>query len=105
MELLGQGRLSKGEMDDLFVVGMFSLLEKMLGMPISQVLNRLVLPDAIVQALLSREGKYGPFLLLAEACEHEDGCAADLADALFLTADSVNNSHLSALVWAQSVKF
>lgn len=105
VELLGQSQLSKGEMDDLFVVGMFSLLGQMLGMPISQVLNRLVLPDAIVQALLSREGKYGPFLLLAEACEHEDGCAADLADALFLTAENVNNSHLSALVWAQSVKF
>jgi len=105
LELLGQGLLSRKESDDLFVVGMFSLLGPMLGVPVSKVLNQIALPDAIVQALLGREGKYGPFMLLAEACEHEDGCAADLADALFLTAVRVNNAHLSALAWAQSTKF
>ncbi len=103
-ELLGQGLLSRAESDDLFVVGMFSLLGQMLGVPITQVLNQIVLPDAIVQALLSREGKYGPFMLLAEACEQEDGCAADFADALFITATRVNDAHLSALAWAQSIK-
>lgn len=103
-ELLGQGLLSRGESDDLFVVGMFSLLGQMLGVPITQVLNQIVLPDAIMQALLSREGKYGPFMLLAEACEQEDGCAADFADALFITATRVNDAHLSALAWAQSIK-
>ena len=104
-ELLGQGLLSKSELDDLFVVGMFSLLGQILGVSVSQLLHRIVLPDAIVQALLSREGKYGPFILLAEACEQEDGCSADLADALFLTAARVNKAHLSALAWAQSVRF
>lgn len=104
-ELLGQGLLSRSELDDLFVVGMFSLLGQMLGVSVSQLLHRIVLPDAIVQALLSREGKYGPFILLAEACEQQDGCAADLADALFLTAVRVNKAHLSALAWAQSIKF
>lgn len=104
-ELLGQGLLSKGELDDLFVVGMFSLLEQMLGIPVSRVLDRLALPDAIVQALLSREGKYGPFMLLAEECEQAGGFIADQADALFLTALRVNNVHLSALAWAQGFKF
>jgi EAL and modified HD-GYP domain-containing signal transduction protein len=104
MELLGQSLLSRRELDDLFVVGMFSMLGQMLGIPLAQVLDQIVLPDAIVQALLGREGKYGPFILLAEACEHEDGCAADLADALFLTAARVNNAHLSALAWAQRFK-
>ena len=104
-ELLGQGLLCRSELDDLFVVGMFSLLEPMLGIPVSQVLKRIMLPDAIVQALLAREGKYGPFMLLAEACEQADGCIADLADSLFLTAARVNNAHLSALEWAQRIKF
>lgn len=103
-ELLGQGLLSRGESDDLFVVGMFSLLGQMLGVPITQVLSQIVLPDAIVQALISREGKYGPFLLLAEACEREDGCSADHADNLFVTAKRVNDAHLLALAWAQNIK-
>lgn len=104
-ELLGQGLLSKSEMDDLFVVGMFSLLEQILGIPVSQVVNQLALPGAIAQALLSREGKYGPFILLADECEREGGCTGNLADTLFLTASSVNNKHLSAMAWAQGIKF
>ena len=103
-ELLGQGLLSRGESEDLFVVGMFSLLGQMLGVPITEVLSQIVLPNAIVQALVSREGKYGPFLLLAEACEREDGCSADLADALFVTAKRVNDAHLLALAWAQNIR-
>lgn len=103
-ELLGQGLLSKGEAENLFVVGMFSLLDQLLGIPIQEVLKKIVLPEAITQALLSREGVYGPFLALAEACERGDGCASDLADALFMTATRVNQAHLSALAWAQTLK-
>ena len=80
------------------------MLEQLLGIPIQQVLRQISLPAAIVQALLSREGVYGPFLALAQACELEDGCASDLADALFMTPAQVNKAHLSALVWAQNLK-
>lgn len=103
-ELLGQGLLSKSEAENLFVVGMFSMLDQLLGVPIQQVLRQISLPEAIAQALLSRDGVYGPFLALAEACEREDGCASDFADALFMTDRSVNQAHLAALAWAQSLK-
>ncbi|SFC06186.1 EAL and modified HD-GYP domain-containing signal transduction protein [Polaromonas sp. OV174] len=103
-ELLGQNFLSKGESENLFVVGMFSLLDQLLGVPIQSVLKQILLPEAIAQALLTRDGMYGPFLALAEACEREHGCASDFADALFMTAASVNQMHLSALAWAQNLK-
>jgi len=71
-------------------------------------LSHILLPEAEAEAeakaLLSREGVYGPFLTLAEACEQEDGCAADVADALCMTAAHVNQAHVSALAWAQSIK-
>jgi c-di-GMP-related signal transduction protein len=105
VELLGQGLLSKSEAENLFVVGMFSLLDQLLGIPIQEVLSQILLPEAVAQALLSREDVYGPFLALAEACEQEDGSASDLADALFMTATRVNQAHLSALAWAQNLKF
>jgi EAL and modified HD-GYP domain-containing signal transduction protein len=103
-ELLGQGLLSRSESDDLFVVGMFSLLGQMLGVPVTQVFDHIVLPDAIVQALIARQGKYGPFLSLAESCEQKDGCSGDFADSLLVTARRVNDAHLSALAWAQGIK-
>lgn len=103
-ELLGQGLLSRSEAENLFVVGMFSMLDQLLGLPIQQVLRQISLPEAIAQALLSRDGVYGPFLALAEACERVDGCASDFADALFMTDTRVNQAHLAALAWAQSLK-
>jgi c-di-GMP-related signal transduction protein len=103
-ELLGHGLLSKSEAENLFIVGMFSLLDQFLGIPVEDVLKQITLPEAIAQALLTRGGVYGPFLALAEACEREDDCASDLADALFKTAAQVNHAHLSALAWAQTIK-
>lgn len=104
VELIGQGMLSRSEAENLFVVGLFSLLDQLLCIPIQQILRQISLPEAIVQALLSREGVYGPLLALAEACELENGRASDFANALFLTPAQVNKAHWSALVWAQNLK-
>jgi EAL and modified HD-GYP domain-containing signal transduction protein len=104
VELLGRQLLSRNEAENLFVVGFFSLLEPLLGVPMAQLLRQISLPTTIVQALLSREGVYGPLLALAEACEQENGCASELADALFMTPAQVNKAHWSALVWTQNLK-
>ncbi len=103
-ELLGLGLLSKGEAENLFVVGMFSLLDQLLGISIQEVLKQILLPDAIAQALLTRDGVFGPFLSLAEACEQALGDASGFADALFMTNTRVNQAQLSALAWAQNLK-
>ncbi|MDI1239433.1 MAG: HDOD domain-containing protein [Polaromonas sp.] len=103
-ELLGQGFLSRREAENLFVVGMFSFLDHLLGIPVQEVLKQLTLPETVSQALLSREGVYGPVLALVEACEQVDGRAAHLAQALSMTAAHVNEAHLSALAWAQNIK-
>lgn len=105
IELLGQGLLHKSEAENLFVVGTFSLLDQLLGIPVDEVFSQVVLPEAVAQALRSREGALGPFLSLAEACEREDGGAAALADALSMNAERVNQAHLAALAWAQNIKF
>ncbi len=104
-ELLGQGLFSRSQLDDLFVVGMFSLLGQMLGVELSQLLKQIALPDTISQALLSGEGEYGPVLALVEACEHQEGGTAGIADGLLLAPAEVNDAQLAALVWARSVRF
>ena len=103
-ELLGVTLLPKNEAENLFVAGMFSVLDRLLGQPMDEVLAQIPLSEALCEALLSRTGMYGPFLALAESCEQTDGGSAALADALFLNADQVNRAHLAALAWAQNLK-
>jgi len=103
VELLGLKMLSGSEAGNLFVVGLFSLLDQLLGMPMAQVLRQVALSESVVQALASHEGVYGPFLALAQACERGDGGAAERAEALFMTPADVNQAHWAALVWAQNI--
>ncbi|MDN4052119.1 HDOD domain-containing protein [Massilia sp. YIM B02763] len=102
-ELLGQKFLPKGEGEYLFVAGMFSLLDRLLGLPMQQVLDTIQLPDTVVQALTQREGPYGPYLALSEACELSSTLCASMASALDISPLDVNKAHLSALAWAQNV--
>lgn len=101
-ELLGLTRL-RGEGEHLFVAGMFSLLDRLLGLPMEEVLETVPLPEEVVRALVSREGRYGPYLALAEACELNSKLVAGLAETLDIPPLEVNKAHLSALAWAQSI--
>lgn len=103
-ELLGQDALQKQDRDNLFIVGIFSLLDAMLEMPMEDILEKLFLPENIADALLTRQGIYGPFLDLAEACEGADTQRIEqIAESLTLEPETVNNAHLSALAWVESL--
>jgi EAL and modified HD-GYP domain-containing signal transduction protein len=104
-ELLARDFFSKDEAENLFLVGMFSRLDHLLGIPIEQVLKDVMLPEPVNQALITRSGIYGPFLALAEVSERQSGAAADLAASLLITPERVNQAHLSALVWARRLEF
>ncbi|MFC7514175.1 EAL and HDOD domain-containing protein [Herbaspirillum sp. GCM10030257] len=103
-ELLGNSFLPKHDAENLFVTGMFSLLDRLLGMPMDKVLEKIQLSDAVSQALLSREGIYGPFLALAEACELDYSRIEPMATSLCIGANQVNEAHLAAMSWAQALK-
>jgi EAL and modified HD-GYP domain-containing signal transduction protein len=103
-ELLGQDLVDRSERDNLFIVGIFSLLDAMLEMPMDEVLEKLTLPENIADALIRREGIYGPFLALAEACESADiGRITELATALTIEPAKVNEAHLKALAWVEEL--
>jgi len=103
VELMGQGMLPASESDNLFVVGMFSLIDQLLGVSMEEVLDKVQLGESVQQAILAREGVYGPFLALAEACERGASEAAHLSESLFMDAARVNTAHLLAMAWAQDV--
>ena len=101
-ELLGMKQLPKSEAENLFVAGMFSLLDRLLGIPLKDAMNQISLPESVTEAILTRKGAYGPFLALTEACEHKNGGASDLADSLLISPQTVNQAHLAAMAWTQN---
>ena len=104
MELLAAELLPQEECDNAFVVGVFSLLDTMLGMPLKKALDTILLPESVTNALLHNTGILAPFLALTKACESADDEAfARTAEALQLTNQQVNWAHLQALAWAETL--
>ena len=104
MELLATELLPPEECDNAFVVGVFSLLDTMLGMPMDKALEAISLPEPVISALLLRRGVLAPLLELTEACESANDEAFErVANELQLTNRQVNWAHLQALSWAESL--
>ncbi|MGD9788879.1 MAG: EAL and HDOD domain-containing protein, partial [Sulfuricellaceae bacterium] len=103
-ELLGQKHLNSYESDNLFIVGVFSLLDTLLDMPMDKVLEQVSLPEPICDAMLGRDSLYTPYLSLSKACEAgETWQIARLAEKLALEPEQVNTLHLDALSWTENM--
>lgn len=101
-ELFGENTLPASERDSLFIVGIFSLLDTLLNMPIKSAVAELNLNEALTQALVDNTGPYAPYLRLAIACEQGDQSQiAQLAEAIKLDVNSVNVIHVKTLIWAE----
>jgi len=104
MELLAIEVLSAEDYDNAFVVGVFSLLDAMLGMSMEAALASVSLPANVTDALLHRTGPLAPILELTEACETgDDATFARAATTLGLGSAQINWAHLQALAWAETL--
>lgn len=86
---------------ELFLVGMFSLLESLLQQPMTTILTRLQLPDEVHAVLGRNDGPYIRYLMLALAMER---CRLDnvivLCDQLNLLPNDVFTHYRDAMAWA-----
>ena len=104
MELLALDLFDQEMADEAFVVGIFSLLDAMLGLPMESALHLITVPEPVSNALLRREGPLGALLQLAQACENSDEATFETAAAaLSLTSAQINGAHLKALAWADRI--
>ncbi|MBY0412285.1 MAG: HDOD domain-containing protein [Burkholderiaceae bacterium] len=104
MELLAIETMPPEDADQAFVVGIFSMLDAMLSIPMASALELVNLPEPVAAALLRREGILGDLLTLAEACESSDDAEFDRsANLLHLTSQQINLAHLQALAWADHI--
>lgn len=91
--------------DTLFLLGLFSLLEPLLEIPIQDVAANLPLEDEIKDALCGKENMYTPWLNLAKSFERGDWATIDtLVGTLSLDSMNVANSYAQALSWATSFR-
>jgi len=98
MELVGAKSLGKRDGDNLFVTGMLSMLDRIMGVPMEEILQHANLPEAVSEALIQHEGKYSKFMQLAFACEGQDLPEDASMDDIDVRA--VNIAHLEAIEWA-----
>jgi EAL and modified HD-GYP domain-containing signal transduction protein len=87
---------------ETFVCGVFSLLDRILGQPLEQLLRTVAVPDAVRAALVDHRGPYYPNLELVRAVESEsvyDIRAA--AETAMVALPEMNRAVLRALAAAK----
>ncbi|MBT9538517.1 MAG: HDOD domain-containing protein [Thiobacillus sp.] len=90
--------------DEVFVTGLFSLLDVVMRMPMEQVLKQVSLPVEITEAIVSQNGPYAPYLGLAIACEQDDlGSIETLSAQIGRDVAEINAIHMDALLWTQEI--
>jgi EAL and modified HD-GYP domain-containing signal transduction protein len=100
--MLGESTgLSESECINLYMVGLFSLLDAMLDCPMSETLDKLPINAVVKESLLGKRNAYTDFLLLSQAFEknQQDECML-LQKKLSLTDDQIQACYLEALKYA-----
>jgi c-di-GMP phosphodiesterase len=98
MEELVRQTAGADECGEVFICGVFSLLDRMMGQSLDQLLRSVAVPDAVQAALVARAGPYFPNLELVRAVESEsvyDIRAA--AEAAMVALPELNRAVLRAL--------
>lgn len=102
VELLGQHSFSARERGHAYLIGMLSMLDKILASPLRESVECLNLASPIKEALLDGAGKYLPYLRLALALENRHVKEAELhAKELGFDFEYVCRAQLAANGWAR----
>lgn len=105
IELLGNLRGERDPAAQLFVLGLFSLLDVALRMPLEEAIRPLKLSDEMQDALLHQRGPMAPYLELILAFEHGDAeRVKSFAAVLGVDVAELNRLQFEALDWVQAAE-
>ena len=91
--------------NEMFICGVFSLLDRMFKQPFTELLKTIPVPERVYQALVDGNGPYQPYFALVQAVENEslyDFRSA--AETLMLSVSEINRCVLGALTAASQVE-
>jgi len=96
---------NSGHQDQAFMIGIFSLLEALLGLPTKDIVEQLRLSDELRAALLERTGTLGLLLTLCEELEKGDFNAVEkiLGEFPAITGNDITEAQLAAAQWVDSL--
>jgi len=102
LEVLSQEKHNKQECDERFLLGLLSLLDILLGLPMSAVVAKINLSPVLMDALLNSNGPLARYLMLCIAVEkgHVQNVAR-LAEQLGYPLAAIESASVEAIGWAE----
>jgi EAL and modified HD-GYP domain-containing signal transduction protein len=105
MEELGRNAVDDEMRGEMFVCGVFSLLDQMLRQPFPELLKSVPVPDRVASSLLFPDGPYASYLRLVRALEQSSPPdIRERAGELFLTQGEVSRAVLAAMASGRQVE-
>jgi len=105
LELLGALRGERDPAAQLFVLGLFSMLDLALKVPLEEAIRPLKLSEAMQDALLHQRGPMAPYLELVLAFERGDvERVQSFAGVLGVEVGELNRLQFEALDWVQAAE-
>ncbi len=105
MEELGRDCGSAEMRGELFICGVFSLLDRMFKQPFSELLKTIPVPEQVYQALADGTGPYEPYFRLVKAIEGQSLDDIKTAcDGLFMSPEAINAALLNAMSSAATLE-
>lgn len=102
LELVAAETCTPTQCEELFLVGLLSVFDALLGQPMSRILEPMHLPDNVRSVLLESDGPYTRLLMLAFSVERGRQDHVDrLAEQLGLSQASIQTCSEAALTWAE----
>ncbi len=99
-----KGSVTWNMSSSLFLVGLFSLLDSMLKVPMQDVLADLPMEEDVLDALGDSSGPYGPWLLLVKSYERGDwDGAVSLTVSLGISIEVLAESYAEAARWTTAL--
>jgi EAL and modified HD-GYP domain-containing signal transduction protein len=104
MEELARSNGDAEMRSEMFICGVFSLLDRLLQQPLPELMGSVPVPERVQQTLLGESGPYTPYLALVRAVEQETAYdIRECADQLLLGSAEVNRAVLAALLAARQL--
>jgi EAL and modified HD-GYP domain-containing signal transduction protein len=102
LETVARETLPRSKRDELFLVGLLSLFDVLLGVPMANLVGKMHLSDEIRDVLLQSEGPYGPYLMLVMLLERDKvERACEVAQSVQIDPDTLGPTAEAAFKWAQ----
>ena len=105
MEELARGTGDEETRNEVFICGVFSLLDRMFQQPFEELLSTIPVPTRVYQALVEHAGPYEPYMNVVRAIESESLFDfREAADSLMMSVSEINRAQLRALMAASEIE-